>query len=228
MPYFESLFMNRLSIRGLLLALLMPVLAGAQDETVASAEYFVDVDPGEGAGTPLSSLDGSFDSSSEEIEFEVETAGLTSGSHVVYVRLQDQNGLWGRPRSAAINVVVDNDEIPPAVVAAEYFVDVDPGEGQGTAISGGFDTETAELSFEIATVDLAAGSHVAYVRFQDEDGAWGRPRSAKLQVTSEDEIAFPGIGAAEYFIDRDPGEGQGTAVAGGFVGDTGSLEYEVA
>ena len=94
---------------------------GAQDEIVAGAEYFVDLDPGLGNATPLSPLDGGFDSSSEEIQFQVETADLTAGSHVVYVRLKDQNGQWGRPRSSAIKVVVANADIPPTVVAAEYF-----------------------------------------------------------------------------------------------------------
>ena len=232
----ESLFMNRLFMRGLLLALLVPALVRAQvstqsgtlDETIASAEYFVDVDPGVGAGVPLGAVDGSFDSSSEEIEFQVESAGLASGSHVVYVRLQDENGLWGRPRSAAIKVVVKDEEIPPAVVAAEYFVDVDPGEGEGTAITGDFSGDTVSLEYEVSTEGLSSGSHVVYTRFQDEDGAWGRPKSAKLQVTLENEMAFPAIAAAEYFVDEDPGAGQGTAIAGDFGGDTVSLEYEVS
>ena len=225
--------MNRLSVRNSLLMLIAlalvaaPSAANAQDEIVAGAEFFVDLDPGLGNATPLSPLDGNFDSSSEEIQFQVETADLAAGSHVVYIRLQDQNGQWGRPRSSAIKVVLANTEIPPTVVAAEYFIDADPGEGNATVIEGSFGTDTAELTFDIDTADLSLGSHVVYIRLQDENGVWGPPRSAKVQVTTLQEMTFPALTAAEYFIDRDPGEGNATSVSGSFGDDTADISLEL-
>jgi hypothetical protein len=225
--------MNRLSVRNSLLLLIALVLTaapfpvGAQDEIVAGAEYFVDLDPGLGNATPLSPLDGGFDSSSEEIQFQVETADLTAGSHVVYIRLQDQNGQWGRPRSSAIKVVVADADVPPAVVAAEYFIDRDPGEGDGTSISGDFNGATADVSFNLDSIDLAAGSHVVYLRFQDENGVWGRPKSCAIQVTNPTQFEFPPVTAAEYFIDRDPGEGDATSISGSFGADTAELAFDI-
>ncbi|MEW6753259.1 MAG: hypothetical protein AB1505_20105, partial [Candidatus Latescibacterota bacterium] len=155
--------MQRLSRRGLILALAAPVLAAAQPGPLAGGEYFVDRDPGAGGGTALTARDGSFDGTAEDVEFTVETGSLAPGSHVVYVRLQDEGGTWGRPRSAAIEVTGEASAARHTVAAAEYFIDRDPGPGRGTALAaqdGAFGGDTEGASLDISTEGLAEGYHV--------------------------------------------------------------------
>ena len=192
--------------------------------SIVAAEYFLNSDPGEGSGT---AIDGSFDGATAELDFNVETSDLEPGSHVVHVRMQDEDGVWGRPRSAVLRVVAEEIEEAPSIVAAEYFLDSDPGEGSGTAIEGSFDRATVDLDFNVETSDLEPGSHVVHVRMQDKDGIWGRPRSAVLRVVAEETGEAPSIVAAEYFINSDPGEGSGTAIEGSFDGSTVDLEFDV-
>lgn len=49
---------------------------------------------------PLYPVDGSFDSTSEEVRGEVDVSGLSQGRHTIFIRGQDQAGNWG-PISAA-------------------------------------------------------------------------------------------------------------------------------
>ncbi|OGC38110.1 hypothetical protein A2V54_02490 [candidate division WWE3 bacterium RBG_19FT_COMBO_53_11] len=66
--------------------------------TVAAAEYYIGAtDPGEGNGTPMTPLDGAFDSQSEVAVAEIDTLPLSGGdpgSFEIHVRGQDSEG-WG-------------------------------------------------------------------------------------------------------------------------------------
>ena len=198
-------------IRGLLLLALIPALSWSQ--TVVGGEYFVDADPGAGSATVLDAADGNFDSSSENVEFTIDAASLPVGSHVVYVRMRDENGDWGRPKPASLYVISQDEGEIPTVASAEYFIDSDPGEGNATSISGDFNDTAAELEFDLETGDLPPGSHVVYVRMQDENGRWGYPKSTAVYIDPVSSGGVdPAIVGAEYFIDSDPGEGNAIAL----------------
>jgi hypothetical protein len=68
-------------------------------QTIASAEYYVDVPPWDTAASPvavpLEATDGLFDSVVEEVRADVDTTGLGLGRHSLFVRGQDANGNWG-------------------------------------------------------------------------------------------------------------------------------------
>jgi uncharacterized repeat protein (TIGR01451 family) len=65
------------------------------NQAVTAAEYFVDVDPGAGNGTPLIADDGAFDEPEEPAHATTATAGwLPGGVHAVYVRGRDAGGRW--------------------------------------------------------------------------------------------------------------------------------------
>ena len=184
--------------------------------TVA-AEYFLDQDPGEGQGTPIV---GSFDGTLGDLDFTVETADLDPGWHVVYVRMQDEDGVWGRPEPATIQVIpAQEKEEAPVIVAAEYFMDTDPGEGRATPLDpedGAFDTSMEAGEALASPEGFAPGWHMMYVRMKDEDGVWGRAQGQVFQVRPETPAggeAEHRIAAAEYFIDTDPGEGNGIPMA---------------
>ena len=117
------------------------------------------------------------------------------------------------------------------IQAAEYFVDTDPGEGNGTAFQaqdGAFDSEVESiLPKDLNVTGLTVGPHLVGVRYQDNNNTWGEVLYQTIHVydanpsgggsggggggTSGSSGGFATIQAAEYFVDTDPGEGNGTA-----------------
>lgn len=118
------------------------------------------------------------------------------------------------------------------IVAAEYFIDVDPGHGNGTRVELPSPEGSPSVGIEVSAPVLAGlseGIHHLGVRFQDEEGDWSE---AFARTFSKDAVPVPRspvtIVAAEYFIDADPGQGLGTPVAIRATGDSVSLEIGVS
>ncbi|NQZ79110.1 MAG: hypothetical protein HRT61_23775, partial [Ekhidna sp.] len=64
--------------------------AEVQPTAVATAEYFFDTDPGEGNGTAITLTSGD----NLDVAFEADASGLDPGFHRLFVRVQDDLGLW--------------------------------------------------------------------------------------------------------------------------------------
>nr|WP_320193973.1 RHS repeat-associated core domain-containing protein [uncultured Desulfobacter sp.] len=182
---------------------------------IAAAEYFIDHDPGPGNAIALDPLDGAFDSVEEEIEIaDLPVDHLTSGPHTVFVRFKTTDGHWGLARpmrtdplfSSPHNFVVEGEKW---IAAAEYYIDSDPGLGQGTslgAVDGLLDSNQEELVLpDIDVSHLMPGLHTLYLRVQDNEGTWGVVRQTRFTIYEEPDA----IVAAEYFFDTDPGTGMG-------------------
>jgi len=99
------------------------------------------------------------------------------------------------------------------VTEAEYYVDSDPGQGNGISIvasDGFFDSNTEDLNIQIDSDILSLGAHQIYVRFRDDAGYWGQSKGVTVTVRN------PQIGnyvtEAEYFVDSDPGLGYGVSL----------------
>jgi len=178
-----------------------PVTASSE---LVAAEYFFDTDPGLGNATALSITPGASLSGT----FTVDASALGSGFHTLTVRVQDDLGQWSvnhTGRFYKINLPTTSDQI----VAAEYFFDEDPGLGQGTALSIAAGT-TVNQSFTAPVEGLEDGFHRVVVRFQNDLGQWSVNQAGRFFVFTpqeRDEIV-----SLEYFIDEDPGIGQGTAL----------------
>ncbi len=71
---------------------------------IAGAEWFLDVDPGEGNGSPLEPADGVFDRPNETLTAIVDTSGWSSGSHTLYARALDGSGNWGPTTSIDVGL----------------------------------------------------------------------------------------------------------------------------
>ena len=165
--------------------------------TIAAAEYFVDVDPGEGNATAFQPQDGAFDSEVESILPEdFNSTGLAEGPHLVGVRYQDDNGTWGDVLFQTIHIYDANPEVGGGegnatgfaiIVAAEWFVGTDPGEGNATDFEpsdDGFDSEVESvLPTELSTAGFAVGAYLVGVRYQDNEGTWGDVLFATIEVS---------------------------------------------
>ncbi|MEN8156113.1 MAG: T9SS type A sorting domain-containing protein [Bacteroidota bacterium] len=106
---------------------------------------------------------------------------------------------------------------------AEYFIDHDPGYGNGIAIS--ISGDPAFINESIPN-DLLPGIYTLYLRVQDDNNAWGMADAVAF-IIREDYTAIlnepDSIAGMEFFIDEDPGVGKGTYISL-LEGDTLSIQ----
>jgi hypothetical protein len=174
-------------------------------QNITQAEYYFDTDPGEGNGTAITITP---DTDIVDQIISINTSTLSNGVHNLNLRTKDENGQWShtQQRQILLNPLLSSSEI----VAAEYFINTDPGEGNGTAISI---TPNSEIPDQIVTINISAlpkGVHNLSLRTKDENGKWSHTHQQKILLSplpSSSEII-----AAEYFFDIDPGEGNGNSI----------------
>jgi hypothetical protein len=74
---------------------------------VATGEYWFDTDPGEGNGETVLSMDGSFNNVIEAIIGGEIPSPVASGIHVLWLRVMDPQGGWGKPFGIVVNMDID-------------------------------------------------------------------------------------------------------------------------
>jgi hypothetical protein len=177
---------------------------------IAAIEYFIDTDPGVGMGTALTTTGGLTVSES----FQIALPTLTEGFHSIFIRTQDTEGVWSmyEGRVFYIQPTVTVLETSP-VVAGEYFIDTEPGVGNGTAIASMPTGDPISLTTQVPTTGLAEGFHNLFFRAKDDNGKWGmyEGRVFYIQPTAVSTAIEP-IVAAEYYFDTDPGLGMATTI----------------
>jgi hypothetical protein len=179
-------------------------------DEIVEAEYYIGAtDPGPGNGVPLPLL-----AIGDPVEF-ISTAAtdLQPGIHALNVRFKSSVGLWSTSRIRYFNVI-DEEGTQPAqeVVAAEYFVDADPGAGEGIAVNLADPGETVHIASE-ALISAGLGTHILYLRTKSDRNIWSVPRGRAFIVTDDPVYPVNEIVYAEYFFDTDPGEGNGIELA---------------
>jgi carboxypeptidase T len=94
-------------------------------QAIAAAEYYVDTPPWQSGATAyaMAASDGGFNSSTEGVTASVDTAPLSNGKHLLFVRGKDASGNWGAFSAIFLTVVNSNNQPPTAnpqsVVTAE-------------------------------------------------------------------------------------------------------------
>jgi len=192
---------------------------------ITAMEYYLDDDPGFGNGTdvpiavPAPAID---------IDFTIPNAVLSllpTGFHTLVIRTQDANLVWSVQESTAFFISADDPLVTSTIDAAEYYIDDDPGVGNGTDITTLVSGTSIDTDFIVPTDELTAGFHSLVIRLQDSGGQWSVQESKAIFVSSSDPFVTSTIVAAEYFIDEDPGVGManvltfasGTAVDFNFI-----------
>ena len=99
----------------------------------------------------------------------------------------------------------------PNISRIEYYVDTDPGFGNGTAVtySGTNDIAT---SFILNIVSLSSGSHIVGVRSKDASGVWSLDNKFLFLKPYSGTVPAD-ISNIEYYVDADPGYGNATALS---------------
>jgi len=171
-------------------------------QNISSGEYFIDSDPGQGAGTPFAVTA----ADTVKIEnFKVTIPALSTGFHNLCFRFKNVNGIWSQFVSRPFFV----EQIPvisSAIIAAEYFMDDDPGTGNGIPLSLSGDDQVM-ASFNIPLTTQTVGFHNLAVRVKNVGGNWSIFESRSFVVMESTSPLSRNIVAAEYFIDTDPGVG---------------------
>jgi hypothetical protein len=171
---------------------------------VTAAEYFFDNDPGAGNGSPITLNSGATINFTKSISI----ASLQPGFHLIGIRTKE-NGSWGlfESRGFYITKAIMN---VPNIVAAEYYIDVDPGVGKALPINI---TPGSETTFQTALPlpSIPKGFHYVAIRTKGADGQWGLAEVKGFYI-SELATDMPDIVAAEYYFDTDPGVGNGIAI----------------
>jgi gliding motility-associated-like protein len=97
---------------------------------------------------------------------------------------------------------------------AEYFIDNDPGQGNGTSLT--VPTPGASVSFNasIPTTSLSTGFHTLGIRTRSSvTGRWSIPAVSSFYIVPPvSSSTATSLRRMEYFFDTDPGNGNGTAV----------------
>ncbi len=184
-------------------------------QNVVNAEYFIDTDPGFGNATSIPVTAAGMVSFS----FNPAIATVNNGLHILYVRTKDAAGKWSLTSNQIFYKEAIVNSPVPNIIAAEYFVDTDPGFGQGNAftVAAG---NVVSTSFSAVIGALPAGLHTLYTRVKDANGKWSLSNTQLFYREPQVNLPVPNVVAAEYFIDVDPGFGQAmpeTLTAGNLV-----------
>src|SRR5574344_961883 len=107
-------------------SLLVGFCASAQ---ITNFEYFIDSDPGVGKGTLLNQ---SFIGAGQ---LEIPTTGLASGFHNLVIRAKESNGKWSISENRPFYIQPVIEPVSSSLVAYEYFIDTDPGVGNGMHVA---------------------------------------------------------------------------------------------
>ncbi len=105
---------------------------------------------------------------------------------------------------------------PLNIIKGEFFVDADPGFGNGTAISFTSGVDISGIPAIIPTAALSAGVHRLYLRTLNAEGEWSitMVRDFIMDFDPTYEVASPpgNLIKAEQFVDSDPGFGNGVDI----------------
>jgi Secretion system C-terminal sorting domain len=173
---------------------------------IAAAEFFIDNDPGVGNGTAITP---SPSGATTTFITTIPTTALASGFHFVAIRTKDATGKWGVFENRGFFISNSTTNVSN-IAAAEFFIDNDPGVGNGIAISPSPSGATATFIASVPTTSLASGFHFVAIRTKDATGKWGLFENRGFYISTQTANSA-GMTAAEYFIDTDPGVGNGTA-----------------
>ena len=207
-------------VQSLLMLGLFFLYESSTGQTLNRAEYFFDNDPGTGNATPVTITPGA----SVNFSFNANISSLSNGFHNLNIRVCDNTGKWSHFQSRTFYIVSPASLVTSSTITrAEYFFDSDPGRGNGVSIAV---TPGASITQNVAIpiTALTPGFHNINFRVIDNRGQWSHFATRTFYIvppiTGNNGIT---IQKAEYFIDTDPGTGNGVNVSvtpGGSINQT--------
>lgn len=187
-------------------------------QNLTQAEYFFDTDPGFGNGVSIPLTPGA---DIAAFNFPVNASGLSNGAHRLFVRSRNTAGNWSHTIFREMIVDFDPNYTTLAtaqnLIQAEYFIDTDPGFGNGIPILITPAVDINSLVASINTTGLSTGIHRLNLRTRSNEGRWSITNSGEFLV--DNDPVYPTVSPApqnlvqaEYFINTDPGIGNGVSI----------------
>ncbi len=153
------------------------VVASLTQNNVVSGEYFIDQDPGFGAGSPISV------STPDTIvlqNFNAVLTGLAEGFHKLYGRFKDTYGNWSQTFRRNIEVIKDENN---KVINGEYFFKTDNGFGNCSPVVFATPSADGTFTFIIPAAQVPANADTLFVRVRDDiESRWSLTRLANINT----------------------------------------------
>jgi hypothetical protein len=162
----------------LLILMMASYLAFSQQLT--QAEYFFDSDPGFGQAHAI----GITPSNDINVDEMLNIDGLSPGFHIVYLRVIDDQGNWSSVLSHSF-YIEENHGMTSEINYVEYFIDDDPGYGEGIAYNAGSGNVLIE-NFMADMTNVTEGTHQFSMRMRNELQQWSQTYSQPFQLLSCD------------------------------------------
>jgi len=177
---------------------------------ITRVEYFIDVDPGFGLAQsiPLTPAPDITDAS-----FSVPLSAVSEGFHNLFLRSRDAAGLWSITNKLPFYKITVSGSAVVNMIKAEYFIDNDPGFGNGTNIPLTAAPNINDQPVIIPLTGISEGFHNFFVRSLDANGRWSISNKLSFYKVGSGGTSLPNITRVEYFIDTDPGFGSATSIA---------------
>jgi len=172
-----------------------------QERDITQIEYWVD-----GNSSTLVDI---VDSAQVSISEFIGTLSLGIGLHEVFLRCRDENGRWGAADKRSLIVTSPSGVSQSRYIThLEYWVD-----GGLPTLVDIIDSAQVNINEFIGTLSLGIGLHEVFLRCQDDFGRWSGLEQRVLIVTSPVSVVEQKVlTAAEYFVNVDPGPGNGTPI----------------
>jgi hypothetical protein len=171
-------------------------------QQISRAEYFIGEDPGFGLAIPIPI---SLSEGDLSLDFAAEIHALSEGFHFISIRARDDLGKWGLPVQRIFYVFKDLSTEENKITGIEYFIDTDPGFGNGTAVSLPSSGNDLAVTFVVNVAALTDGDHILYVRSKNALNRWGQMYS---QGFTSLYTSVGGIKVASFFkLYPNPGDG---------------------
>jgi Bacterial Ig-like domain/Secretion system C-terminal sorting domain len=190
----------------------LPAGVVAAAPNINKMEYFIDADPGFGIGTDVPVTSGT---SINGLAVSVSLASVADGFHTLTFRTRDANLNWSVAHSSPFyKLPAGALGAAPNINKMEYFIDADPGVGAGTDVPVTVGTSLSDVGVSIPLAAVTDGFHVLTFRARDANGRWSVSQSTPFYKLPASALSgAPNLVKLEYFIDTDPGQGAGVAVA---------------
>ena len=174
------------------------IIGGLQMAQLNSFEYFYDADPGFGEGTQVA-----ISTESVNQDFELSFDGLSNGTHMLYMRVKDNENQWSLYDAKLIQIVGSQ---MATITEMEYYFNEDPGFGNGESID--LNGLLIDQDLQLSLTGLPKGVHTLYIRVKDNTGQWSLYDQQNIQIQGG--VGYENLVYAEYYIDTDPGVGNAT------------------
>ncbi len=223
----KSTFRNSALAQNCLLFIFIAVLllnTKASAQNIIRTEYYIDTDPGFGMGTNVPVVPAA---NINNLQFSIPLGAVSYGFHTIFVRAMDANGHWSLNLVSPFYRVSLNTNAIANIVDAEYFIDSDPGFGQGTNILVSPAPNVNNLQVTIGLGAVANGFHILYIRAKDANGRWSLCDVSSFYKLGFSQGSLPLLTKLEYFLDTDPGFGLGTNISFVPAANISNLQFNI-